>query len=146
MDEPSERWPAGEQGDSEGYLALAQRTQADFENYRKRMARDLAAARARGAAQMATAILPALDDLDRALEHCADEGVRMVCENMRRALADEGVEAFSPLGQPFDPARHEALSARPEPGVEQGVVLEVALCGYAHGEAVLRPARVVVSA
>src|SRR5262249_6455573 len=83
------------------YLALAQRTQADFENYRKRVARDAAGAQERGAAALAKELLPALDNLDRALEAAqADdpllEGVKLVRVEIAAALARAGIEAFSP--------------------------------------------------
>src|SRR6185437_6646542 len=85
------------------YLALAQRTQADFENYRKRVARDAATAQERGAASLAKELLPALDNLDRALDAAQEddpllEGVRLVRSELAAALARAGIEAFSPLG------------------------------------------------
>src|SRR5215469_7198467 len=85
------------------YLALAQRTQADFENYRKRVARDLAAAQQRGVAKLAKELLPALDNLDRALEAAEPgnpllAGVRLVRAELSAALARVGIEQFAPLG------------------------------------------------
>src|SRR6478736_2246650 len=96
------------------YLALAQRTQADFENYRKRVARESALAQQRGVAKLAKELLPALDNLDRALEAAATddpllEGVRLVRSELKAALARVGVESFSPGGQAFDPSQHEAM-------------------------------------
>jgi len=145
------------------YLALAQRTQADFENYRKRVARDSQAAHERGVMQLARELLPVLDNLDRALEEAgADggpaageegpnqallDGVRLVRSQLSGALARVGVEAFSPLGQPFDPTREEAITQAPAPeGVASGTVLEVYQPGYTLAESVIRPARVVVAA
>jgi len=95
------------------YLALAQRTQADFENYRKRVARESALAQERGVAKLVQELLPALDNLDRALAAAAEddpplEGVRLVRSELSAALARVGVESFAPLGQKFDPALHEA--------------------------------------
>ena len=95
------------------YLALAQRTQADFENYRKRVARESASAQERGVASLAKELLPALDNLDRALEAAAEDdplldGVRLVRSELSAALARAGIESFSPLGETFDPAVHEA--------------------------------------
>src|SRR5271165_409294 len=94
------------------YLALAQRTQADFENYRKRVAREAAAARDRGVGSLAKELLPALDNLDRALEAAAEDdpllqGVRLVRTELKGALARAGIESFCPLGESFDPAVHE---------------------------------------
>jgi molecular chaperone GrpE len=136
------------------YLALAQRTQADFENYRKRAARDLAAAEARGVGRLARELLPALDNLGRALEAAAGEdvagelaaGVKLVHDELVAALSRVGIEPFSPHGEPFDPQQHEAISQQPIDGAEAGTVAEVYQQGYRHGEAVLRPARVVVAA
>jgi molecular chaperone GrpE len=135
------------------YLALAQRTQADFENYRKRVARESAAAQARGAIQLAKELLPALDNLDRALEAAAKDdplldGVRLVRAEMSAALARIGIESFSPAGEVFDPAVHEAVatSQQPADGAASGTVVEVYQPGYRLAELIIRPARVVVAA
>jgi molecular chaperone GrpE len=135
------------------YLALAQRTQADFENYRKRVARETAAARDRGVGSLAKELLPALDNLDRALE-AADEhdpllqGVRLVRNELKAALARAGIQSFCPLGEPFDPEVHEAVATAEQApgGSPSGTVVEVYQDGYRLGEGVLRPARVVVAA
>jgi molecular chaperone GrpE len=139
---------------AEEYLALAQRTQADFENYRKRAARDLRAAEGRGVGRLARELLPALDNLGRALGAAAgteaDEhlvsGVKLVHDEVVAALGRVGIEPFSPEGERFDPQEHEAITQQPVEGVESGTVTEVYQQGYRHGEAVLRPARVVVAA
>jgi molecular chaperone GrpE len=135
------------------YLALAQRTQADFENYRKRVAREAAAARDRGVGSLAKELLPALDNLDRALDAAAEDdpllqGVRLVRTELKAALARAGIESFCPLGEPFDPSVHEAVATAPQPadGSPSGTVVEVYQDGYRLGEGVLRPARVVVAA
>jgi|SRR5580692_3079961 molecular chaperone GrpE len=135
------------------YLALAQRTQADFENYRKRVAREAAAARERGVGALAKELLPALDNLDRAMDAAAEDdpllqGVRLVRTELKTALARAGIESFSPLGEPFDPSVHEAVATAPQPpgGSPSGTVVEVYQDGYRLGEGVLRPARVVVAA
>jgi molecular chaperone GrpE len=133
------------------YLALAQRAQADFENYRKRTAKEAAAAGARAKSGLIGELLPVVDNLERALgsateqeEHLAD-GVRLVHAELIAVLGRNGVEQFDPAGQRFDPAVHEALSTRPADGADPGVVLDVVEKGYNMGDAVLRPARVVVS-
>jgi molecular chaperone GrpE len=136
------------------YLALAQRTQADFENYRKRAARDLRAAEGRGVARLARELLPAMDNLVRALGAAegaaADEhlvaGVRLVHDELVAALARVGIKSFSPQGERFDPQQHEAISQQPVDGAEPGTITEVYQQGFRQGEAVLRPARVVVAA
>jgi molecular chaperone GrpE len=145
------------------YLELARRTKADFENYRKRVARETSEALARGKADLARQMLPALDNLERALavENYARardsatrsaelpalvQGVAMVRDELRSRLEGAGVESFDPTGEKFDPQLHEALSTRPDEGTEPGVVLETVEKGYRLNGQVLRPARVVVSA
>ena len=135
------------------YLALAQRTQADFENFRKRAAREAAAAADRGMAKLAKELLPALDHLDHALKaaeaHDADEelvkGFAMVSGEIVTALERVGIQAFSPLGEPFDPNEHEAMTTQPSEDAQSGTVIEVYQQGYRLNGAVLRPARVVVA-
>ena len=135
------------------YLALAQRTQADFENYRKRVAREAAAAQERGVCSLAKELLPALDNLDRAIEHADHDdpllqGVRLVRSELAAALTRAGIESFSPAGEPFDPEVHEAVATAPQPpgGKPSGTVVEVYQPGYRMGASILRPARVVVAA
>jgi molecular chaperone GrpE len=142
------------------YLALAQRTQADFENYRKRVARESALAQERGVAKLAKELLPAIDNLERAIVEIAlttgetDKdpllgGVRLVLSELTGALARVGIESFSPAGEPFDPSLHEAVSTVPQPpegGAASGTVVEVYQPGYRLGESIIRPARVVVAA
>jgi molecular chaperone GrpE len=140
------------------YLALAQRTQADFENYRKRVARESAAALERGTCALAKELLPALDNLDRALEEAdandADgedpllAGVRLVRAELSAALARARIESYSPVGEPFDPALHEAMATAEQPpdGYPSGTVVEVYQPGYRIGTSIIRPARVVVAA
>jgi molecular chaperone GrpE len=133
------------------YLALAQRTQADFENYRKRVARDAALAQDRGVAKLSKELLPALDNLDRAIEAAEDEdpllaGVRLVRSEIAAALARVGIEAFTPLGEPFDPNQQEAMAQQPVEGAASGTVAEVYQDGYRMGDTIIRPARVLVAA
>ena len=135
------------------YLALAQRTQADFENYRKRVAREAAVAHERGVSGLAKELLPALDNLDRALGSAEEDdpllqGVRLVRAELAAALARAGIDSFSPAGEPFDPAVHEAMATAeqgPE-GPPSGTVVEVYQPGYRLGQSIIRPARVVVAA
>jgi molecular chaperone GrpE len=132
------------------YLALAQRTQADFENYRKRMAREVGAAESRGIAKVVKEILPALDNLELALQAAGDgevaDGFKLVRNEFLAALARLGIEPYSPEGEPFDPSEHEAMSQLPVEGVETGTVASVYQQGYRIDGTVLRPARVVVAA
>jgi molecular chaperone GrpE len=140
------------QREREEYLDLARRTQADFENYRKRAAREAAAAGERAKSGLVRELLPIVDNLERALasagqgeQHLA-EGVHLVHSELIAVLERNGVEQFDPAGQRFDPAEHEALSMRDEDGAESGVVLDVVEKGYRANGTILRPARVVVSA
>jgi molecular chaperone GrpE len=133
------------------YLALAQRTQADFENYRKRVARDAAAAQERGVAKLAKELLPALDNLDRALDAAARDdplldGVRLVRGELSAGLARVGIESFGAAGDTFDPVEHEAVAQQPVEGAESGSVVEVYQPGYRLGASIIRPARVLVAA
>ncbi|HEY2769097.1 MAG TPA: nucleotide exchange factor GrpE [Solirubrobacteraceae bacterium] len=138
------------------YLVLAQRTQADFENYRKRAAREAAAAQERGVAKLAKELLPAVDNLDRALEAAqaangsqADDtlvsGIKLVHADVIAALSRVGIKSFNPKGEQFDPQHHEAIAQQPVEGAAPGTVVEVYQRGYRFGESVLRPARVVVA-
>jgi molecular chaperone GrpE len=145
------------------YLALAQRTKADFENYRKRAAREAAAAQQRGVAKLARELLPAVDNLDRALAAIGSaapagvgqaltngdgtlaSGIKLVHADVIAALARVGIEPFSPVGERFDPQCHEAVAQQAFEGAEPGTVVEVYQRGYRIGDSVLRPARVLVA-
>jgi len=135
------------------YLELAQRTQADFDNYRKRMAREVRAAEARGIGRLARELLPALDNLERALQavgssdpdHDLTKGVRLVASELSNALGRGGVQGFDPTGEPFDPNQHEAVAQHPVEGTAAGTIVQVLQPGYRLNEAILRPARVIVA-
>lgn len=139
------------------YLALAQRTQADFENYRKRMAAEVQAAALRGKAEVARGVVPVLDDLERALQAAGLDpegdaedplahGVLLVFRNLRETLGRSGVEVVDPKGEKFDPNFAEALSTVQVEGTEAGVVVEVMQKGYRFEGHLIRPAMVVVAA
>jgi molecular chaperone GrpE len=139
------------QRERDEYLDLARRAQADFENYRKRAAKEAAAAGERAKGGLVRELLPVVDNLERALasaqegeQHLA-EGVRLVHSELIAVLERNGVEPFDPKGESFDPTVHEALSTRSEDGADPGVVLDVIEKGYKANGSVLRPARVVVS-
>jgi molecular chaperone GrpE len=139
------------QDDAAKFLALAQRTQADFENYRKRMARENAAAVDRGVGKLAKELLPALDHLELALKASEGhedvvKGFALVRDEIVNALARVGIQPFAPEGEPFDPNEHEAMASQPSEDAESGTVIEVYQQGYRLNGAVLRPARVVVAA
>ena len=127
------------------------RVAADFDNYRKRVVREQAQLSARAGERVVAKLLPVLDDLERALdaaEHHEEakvlEGVRMTKDALAGLLAAEGVEEIATDG-PFDPHVHEALMTQRAEGVEAGQVVQVVQRGYRMGDAVLRPARVVVA-
>jgi molecular chaperone GrpE len=156
--EPAEAPPeaeapaAPEQDEATKYLALAQRTQADFDNYRKRMARENAAAADRGIGRLANELLPALDHLELAIKASEEghpevvKGFVLVRDEIVNALGRVGIQPFAPRGEVFDPNEHEAMATQPAEGAESGTVIEVYTQGYRLNGAVLRPARVVVAA
>ena len=132
------------------YLELAQRTQAELENVRKRAARDVAQAGDRAKANLIRDLLSVVDNLERALatanpeeDHLA-EGVRLVHTELLNTLQRHGIEAYDPAGERFDPNVHEAISMR-DGDNGSGLVLDVVQKGYKLGDNVIRPARVVVS-
>lgn len=136
------------------YLALAQRTQADFENYRKRVARDAATAETRGLVRLARELLPSLDNLDRALAHADDgdtdpvliDGLLLVQRELLGALARVGIEAYGAAGERFDPELHEAVAQQPFEGRTAGEIVEVYQPGYRLAAGgLVRPARVLVA-
>ncbi len=135
------------------HLETAQRVKAEFENYRKRVARDQAEMAARAGERIIAEILPVLDNLERAIDHVTAggdlkqllEGVEMVHRQMLDVLKKEGVEVIDPFGQPFDPAVHQAVGQREDESVPEGTVVEVYQKGYELAGKVVRPAMVVVS-
>ena len=127
-----------------------QRVQADFENYRKRAARDQQSLVARAHERLVKELLPVLDDLERALEAAdaheeakLEEGVALVARSLADILRKEGLEEVATDGK-FDPHVHEALLSQPSEA-DEGAVIEVIQKGYRLGDRVLRPARVVIS-
>jgi molecular chaperone GrpE len=133
------------------YLDLAKRTQADFENYRRRAAKDAAVAGGRAKAGLVRELLPVVDNLERAIASATGddpavvEGVKLVHADLVGVLERNGIVSEDPSGQRFDPTEHEAVSMRSEEGAEAGIVLDVVEKGYKLGDTVIRPARVVVS-
>jgi molecular chaperone GrpE len=133
------------------YLRDLQRLAADFDNYRKRAAREQEALVARAHERLVRELLPVLDDLERALVAAEEhdeaklvDGVKLVRQALQQALEREGLAEIEAEGT-FDPHVHEALLAQPAEGREHGDVLEVIQKGYRLGDRVLRPARVVVA-
>ncbi len=133
------------------HLDHLQRLAAEFDNYRKRAARDQESFAARANERLVKALLPVLDDLERALEAASEheeakleEGVRLVHRSLADVLHKEGLAEIETNGH-FDPHVHEALLAQPS-DAEEGAVIDVLQKGYRLGDHVLRPARVVVAA
>jgi molecular chaperone GrpE len=127
-----------------------QRLAAEFDNYRKRNARESAALIERASERLVKELLPILDDLGRALDAAEEheeakleEGVRLVHRALSDLLAKEGLSEISTEGK-FDPHLHEALLSQPS-DAEEGSVIEVVQKGYRLGDRVIRPARVVVA-
>jgi molecular chaperone GrpE len=140
------------------YLELAQRTKADFENYRRRMAAEVQAASVRGKAELVSGLIGVIDNLERALEAAGikpgaeadsddslSQGILLTYRELCSTLERAGIESFDPAGERFDPNRHEALQQIPIEGTEAGTVVETTQRGYRLGEQLIRPARVVVS-
>jgi len=133
------------------YLDSLQRLKAEFDNYRKRAAREQASFAARAGESLLKELLPILDDLERALDAAEsheeaklEEGVRLVHRSLFEALRKQGLEVIETDGA-FDPHVHEALLSQPVEDAEPGSVVQVLQKGYRLGDRVLRPARGVVA-
>src|SRR6059036_3067040 len=136
--------------ENEELIDTLQRLQADFDNYRKRAARDQESLVARAGERIVKELLPVLDDLERALEAVEsheeaelEDGVKLVHRQLEQLLEKEGLALVETDGQ-FDPHVHEALLTQPS-DADEGSVIEVLQKGYRLGDRVLRPARVVVA-
>jgi molecular chaperone GrpE len=132
------------------YLDALQRLKAEFDNYRKRAAREQTDLISRAAERLVKELLPVLDDLERALaaaeeheEAKLEEGVRLVHRSLAEALRKEGLAEIETEGQ-FDPHVHEALLSQPDDEKESGAILDVLQKGYRIGDRVVRPARVII--
>jgi molecular chaperone GrpE len=135
------------------YLKMASQTQADFENYQKRAARDRAEERRYATSPFAGDLLPALDNLDRAIaaaEQAGDngplaQGVALVQKQLLDALKRHGISRVEAQGHAFDPNLHQAVMQQPSAEHPPMTVLQVLEQGYQLHDRVLRPARVIVS-
>jgi len=157
VEEPEPHAPAPDlhaalEAERDEYLRLAQRVQADFDNYRKRAAREQERLVARAHERLVQELLPILDDLERTLEAAARheeaalvDGVKLVEQSLRKALRKEGLVEIETDG-PFDPHVHEALLTQEQEGAAPGSVLQVVQRGYRLGDRVVRPAKVIVAA
>ncbi len=130
------------------------RTSADFDNYRKRIQRDLADFRKYANEQMARELLSVVDHLSLAIKHAAEagetsdglrQGVELVYKQLRDVLEKFGITSFASQGEPFDPAKHEAIMQEATDAVPENMVVQVFQEGYLYHDKVLRHARVSVS-
>ncbi len=127
------------------------RTRAEFDNYRKRVARDDARLRKMAAESIIRDLLPVLDNLDRALAHVNDDsgglsqGVEMIRKQFSEVLVRHGLDTIPSAGRVFDPNVHEAVACTPSEEVPPNHVVQEFQKGYRLGDFVLRPAKVVVS-
>jgi molecular chaperone GrpE len=131
----------------------ALRTQAEFDNFRKRITREREEERRRASERLVTELLPALDNLERAIAHTTAggdlkhllAGVEAVYAQIVGVLGKEGVTVIDPTGEHFDPMTQQAVSQKDDPSVPEGTVVEVFQKGYSLGDRVIRSAMVVVS-
>ncbi len=153
--DPGDDALAGMTAERDEYLDQLQRTRADFDNYRKRVERERPLLAAAGVREIVSDLLPVLDNLERALEALVaggDEaagsivaGVDMVRQQLGGLLTGRGVEEIPAEGEMFDPNVHEAVQGLPSAHHPEGMVVAVVERGYRISDAVIRPARVVVS-
>jgi molecular chaperone GrpE len=142
---------AAAEAKAQEHLDDLKRLAAEFENYKKRTAREQASLSARATERLVKELLPIVDDLERALEAAEEheeakleEGVRLVHRQLASVLEREGLAEIETDGK-FDPHVHEALLSQPSEA-DEGSVIEVLQKGYRLGDRVIRPARVVVAA
>ena len=126
------------------------RSQADFQNYKKRLERDNELMYTSMKGDIIKKVLPALDDLERALQnHRPDDpwadGIELIARKLQNMLESEGVKKIEALGAEFDPKFHEAISHEPADGAKSGHVIGIVQNGYMLGERVIRPAMVRVA-
>jgi molecular chaperone GrpE len=128
------------------------RAGAELQNLQKRAVRDREMARNLAVRDLVRALLPSFDNLERALLSTETgsfesllQGVSMVSAEIRRVLLEQGIQIIEPEGGKLDPSRHEAVSSRPDPDADENTILDVLEKGYALGDMVIRPARVLVS-
>lgn len=138
---------------AEHYRDLALRAQAEAENTRRRAARDVENAHKFALERFASELLPVLDSLEKAVEVAsATEGADPIAEGVELSLKlflsvldKQGIERVDPVGEPFDPQRHEAMAMVPSATVEPNAVIEVMLPGYVLNGRLIRAAKVVVA-
>jgi molecular chaperone GrpE len=126
------------------------RSQAEFQNYKKRLERDNELTYISMKGDIIKKVLPVLDDLERALQNRPTEnswanGIELIARKLQNVLDSEGIKRIEAEGREFDPNFHEAISHEPADGVKSGFVIAVVQNGYMLGERVIRPALVRVA-
>ena len=142
-----------EQRKAEEYLDLLRRTQADFINYKRRTGQEQTEERTVAQGTILGELLPALDDLGRALtavppelaQHPWVQGITLVARRLATTFEQMGVQQVGKAGEPFNPLWHEAIMSTPRPDVPEGTIVSVTRPGYALRERIIRPAQVVVA-
>ena len=150
---PAEASAAAEPESAADYRDRWMRAAAELQNYRRRSQRDADEARRGAEERVMLELIQALDDLERALEAAKEadapeswtRGVELVARRLGEYLARQGVTALDPVGQPFDPAFHEAMLEVETDETSPGHVVQVAQRGYRRGDRALRAARVAVA-
>ena len=144
----------GEKTRADDMTSVAARLRADFDNYRKRTLKEKAELIKNGGEKAISAILPILDDLERALENmqktddlkAIHEGIDLIYQKFLKNLTQEGLEKMNPIGENFDTDYHEAVALVPASAEEQkGKVLDCVQTGYKLNDKVIRHAKVVVA-
>ncbi|MBZ0276431.1 MAG: nucleotide exchange factor GrpE [Anaerolineae bacterium] len=138
---------------AQGFMEGWQRERAEFANYKRRVERDMKDIRQNAAIAVLTNLLPIIDDFERAMTNLPDdltghawpEGVSLIQRKFMKLLEDQQVEIIDPVGQPFDPNRHEAVGTEASESVESGHVTVTLQKGYVWGDRVLRPALVKIA-
>jgi molecular chaperone GrpE len=156
-DEAASRAPVPDElaqarGERDDYYDRLLRQAAEFDNYRKRTERERREMARYAAGDVLEALLPVVDDFERALQVEAGpdaaayrEGVELIYKQLQDLLAKRGVTPIEAVGKLFDPQVHQAITYEPSPGHAEGEVLEVVRRGYMHGDRLLRPAMVKVA-
>lgn len=150
VSEPSEEEvsepPEGEE--QEDLLKRLKYLQAEFENYKKRAAKEMRAFVEHSNERFICTILPIVDDLEKASNSIKDEedanGIKMIYNNLMETLRNEGLEEMGAVGDDFDPFRHEAVSHVENDELSSNKIAEVVQKGYTYKSKVLRPSKVVV--
>lgn len=140
------------EGELDQTRASYQRLAADFENYKRRKLQETQDLARYGAAALLTALLPALDNLERAVSHIDEDatdglsaGLRLTLRQLEEALASQGVKRVPAVGEPFDPRLHDAVTTVEGSGLERDMVVAELVPGYQIHDRVIRPAQVSVA-